>query len=133
MFGQAMQDVATVLGGGMPIESRRQCEQTLVRQYHACLVEFGVTGYSYEQCWRDYVFQLVLPFLRLLVMAPGLARDRRKRIGMFAPTLTPAAQKLTEMYKQLNSRLAQALIDHQWWERVLELPITAAWCCRPCC
>ena len=88
---------------------------------------------SYEQCWRDYVFQLVLPFLRLLVMAPGLARDRRKRIGMFAPTLTPAAQKLTEMYKQLNSRLAQALIDHQWWERVLELPITAAWCCSPCC
>ena len=87
---------------------------------------------SYEQCWRDYEFQMILPFLRLLVMAPGIARDRRKRVGMFAPELDPAAKKLSEMYVQLNTRFATALLDLGWPERVEELPISGAYCCRPC-
>ena len=85
----------------------------------------------YERCWRDYQFQLIMPTLRLLVMAPGLAKDRRRRRGMFAPELTPASQKLTEMYVQLNTRLATALMDHEWCKQVAQLDITAAWCCRP--
>ena len=58
MFGQALSDVSTVLGGGMHVPARREFERQLVAQYHACLVEFGVTGYTHEQCWRDYEFQV---------------------------------------------------------------------------
>ena len=133
MFGQALSDVATVIGGGMPVAARRELEQSLVRQYHACLVEFGVTGYSYDECWRDYVFQMFVPTMRLLTMAPGIARDRRHRRNMFAENPSDASQKLAAMYVQLNTRLATALTDLKWDERVAELPITAPWCCRPCC
>ena len=42
----------------------------------------------YERCWRDYQFQLIMPTLRLLVMAPGLAKDRRGtgKFSMFNPS-----------------------------------------------
>ena len=78
------------------------------------------------------VSQMILPFLRLLVLAPGLAKDRRNRRGMFAEPPEPAAAKLSEMYVQLNTRIATALTDLKWAERVAELDITAGWCCRPC-
>ena len=83
--------------------------------------------------WRDYEYQMILPFMRLLTMTPGLARDRRKRQGMFAAELSPAAQKLSEMYVQLNERFASALMDLDWPGRCAELDITAGVCCRPCC
>ena len=54
MFGQALSDVATVLGGGLPVELRRAHERSLVAQYHGCLTEFGVPNYSFDECWRDY-------------------------------------------------------------------------------
>ena len=87
---------------------------------------------TYEMAWRDYAFQMILPFMRLLVMTPGLARDRRQRVGMFAPKLSQAAEKLSEMYVQLNTRFATALMDLQWPARCAELDLTAPGCCRPC-
>jgi hypothetical protein len=74
---------------------------------------------------------MILPFYRLLVMAPGLAKDRKLRRGMFADPLTPAAQKLSDMYVQLNTRFATALMDLKWPERAAELDISARVCCRP--
>ena len=41
--------------------------------YHKCLVEYGVTGYSWEQCWRDFEFQL----FRTPQLAPGELSARR--------------------------------------------------------
>jgi len=131
MFGQALSDVATVLGGGMSVEGRRAHEKHLVKYYHDCLCDFGVKNYPYEQCWRDYVFQMILPFMRLLTMTPGLAKDRKKRQNMFAETLTEANQKLTSMYVQLNTRYATALLDLEWPVRVEELKKTANPIWRP--
>ena len=36
------------------VDLRRACEQDLLRSYHAALVERGVRGYPFEQCWDDY-------------------------------------------------------------------------------
>ena len=69
------------------------------------------------------MFQLILPTFRLLVMAPSLARDRKRRQGMFAPELSEASKKLSEMYVQLNTRLATALIDHDWPAQVEARPM----------
>jgi hypothetical protein len=35
-------------------ERRARMEPDLVRRYHARLIEYGVAGYSWEQCWLDY-------------------------------------------------------------------------------
>ena len=46
-------------------ERRARMEQGLVRRYHAGLLEHGVAGYDWEQCWHDYraavIFHLFWP------------------------------------------------------------------------
>jgi len=132
-FGQPLSDVAMIIGQGMRREVRRAHERSLVAFYHKCLLEFGVTSYSEAQCWRDFQFQLFRPFLSLLTIAPSFARQRKKRVGMFAPNPSEGDKKLYAMYQQINARLASALIDHGFVERVAEFEFTAPPCCRPCC
>ena len=112
---------------------RRAHERDLVAYYHRCLVEYGVSGYSHAQCWRDFEFQLFRPFFSLLTIAPSFARQRKKREGIFSPTPSEGDQKLSRMYAQINARLAAALTDHKFNERVEEMDMTAPPCCRPCC
>jgi len=135
MMGQALSDVCMLVACGMPIEARRMHELELLQHYHRCLISFGVTDYSFEQCWRDYQFQLFRPFLSLLVLLPGFARQRRRRKGMFAASPSEGDSKLLAMYEAINSRLAAALHDHAFVETVSEMELTAPPCgwCRPCC
>jgi len=129
MIGQPLQDVSFLIGTGIPVEVRRQCELQLVRHYHASLLEFGVTGYSFEQCWRDFQFQLFRSMVSLLTITPSFAKQRKERKGMFAPSPTEGDIKLYNMYLQLNKRLATALTDHKWHERLDELSWAACGCC----
>ena len=41
-------------------------------------------------------------------------------------------KKLLDMYKEMNTRLSAALMDHKWDEHLDEMPITASAYCRPC-
>jgi len=52
--GPAMQDVAYFIGAAMPADGRRDAEAALVDGYYAGLVAAGVSGYGWDQCWRDY-------------------------------------------------------------------------------
>ena len=52
--GPAMNDVAYFIGAGLLPEVRRGVEHDLVRAYFDDLVAFGVTGYDWDTCWRDY-------------------------------------------------------------------------------
>lgn len=52
--GPALDDVAYFVGSGLPSDVRREHEEGLVRGYHDALVDRGVTGYSFDQCWLDY-------------------------------------------------------------------------------
>jgi hypothetical protein len=52
--GPALVDVAYFLSAGLPADLRRAHEETLVRRYHAELLEFGVKDYGWDACWRDY-------------------------------------------------------------------------------
>jgi hypothetical protein len=52
--GPAMADVAFLLGASLDPAERRLHESGLVREYHKALSARGVTGYSWDRCWRDY-------------------------------------------------------------------------------
>ena len=130
-LGPGMGDVATVIGGGMHTEPRRAHERNLIKEYHRALTEdFGVTGYSFERCWEDYEFQLVKPFLQLVFTAPSFLKQRKRRTGMFSTNPDAGSQKLAAMYKALNVRIACALTDHKWKEKLEETPFTSGACCR---
>lgn len=52
--GPALTDVAYFLSAGLDPDERRTHEVELVRGYHAELLARGVTGFSWDDCWRDY-------------------------------------------------------------------------------
>ena len=55
-IGLGPSDVAYFLGSAFAPDVRRSCERDLVARYHRALVEgYGVGGYSFDECWADYV------------------------------------------------------------------------------
>ncbi len=52
--GPALTDVAYFLSAGLDPDVRRAHEIELVRGYHAELLARGVSGYGWDECWRDY-------------------------------------------------------------------------------
>jgi hypothetical protein len=53
-LGGGLADVAYFMGASLLPEDRRRNEEALVREYHAQLLEGGVGGYSWDQCFHDY-------------------------------------------------------------------------------
>ncbi len=53
-IGPALTDVAYFLSAGLDPDERRAHEVALVRGYHAELLARGVTGFGWDDCWRDY-------------------------------------------------------------------------------
>jgi hypothetical protein len=55
-LGVGPSDVAYFLGSAFEPERRRSCERDLLIRYHRALVDdYGVGGYPFDRCWRDYV------------------------------------------------------------------------------
>jgi thiamine kinase-like enzyme len=68
--GRGVFDIAYLLCGGLEAEDRRANEERLLKLYHDNLVANGVTGYSFEQCWREYR-RMALYVMVYVVIAVG--------------------------------------------------------------
>jgi hypothetical protein len=67
-------DLAFLVGHLGTMERRRH-ENRLLEMYYSVLIQHGITGYSFEQCWDDYRMALVLPTSHLAIAVgdhPGL-------------------------------------------------------------
>lgn len=53
-------DLAFMMAAEWEIETRRSLEQALLHRYHDRLLEHGVQGYSWKECWNDYRLSVVL-------------------------------------------------------------------------
>jgi aminoglycoside phosphotransferase (APT) family kinase protein len=67
--GAGAADIAYLISQGLPTEVRRGHDETLVREYLACLSAYGVDDYSFDDAWRHYrfaaVYLMVLPVITL--------------------------------------------------------------------
>ncbi len=52
--GPPLRDTAYFLGSSLEPDVRAAHEADLVRVYHEALLSYGVTDYSFDQCWNDY-------------------------------------------------------------------------------
>jgi hypothetical protein len=89
-------DVANLLGGSMDPQVRRKHEAALIERYHAALVAHGVTGYTLEQCWRQFR-------LSLLQMCAA---------SVIVSDLEGGNERGTELLEQLFLRPIIAATDH---------------------
>lgn len=63
-------DLAYMIGGSLTTDLRREVEQDIVRLYHDRLIERGVSGYTFDECWFDYLKGLLLfTFIGVLAVA----------------------------------------------------------------
>lgn len=75
-----MWDVANFLGQSVTIANRRDWEADLVRRYFDGLLSAGVTGYTWDRCWRDYrycLFHQAWSQVAVSDIDPGNDRGRR--------------------------------------------------------
>jgi hypothetical protein len=78
--GRGVSDVGSFLGGNVSIEDRRANELDLLRTYHTLLLENGVTGYPFAQCWDDYRFSMFDGLFRMVwAIGEGNLRDEQER------------------------------------------------------
>lgn len=52
--GRGPYDLAYFLSQSLIPTERKQAEHDLVLAYHQALIDGGVTGYSFDDCWEDY-------------------------------------------------------------------------------
>jgi hypothetical protein len=75
--GLPARDLAFFIGTSLEPELRRAHERELVAAYHQALVGFGVTDYTLEECWEDYVFALPQgPLITVLGCVFGARTER---------------------------------------------------------
>ena len=57
--GRGVSDVAYFMISSVPPAQRRRSERRLLQTYHTFLTQYGVQGYSFDQCWADYKLSAV--------------------------------------------------------------------------
>ena len=87
-------DVAYFLGQSLKVEDRREHEDEILRAYHDALVERGVSGYSWNDCWSDYVRSAMFSFCYPLTAGASLdlVNDR-------------AVELVTSMFERVSSAI----------------------------
>jgi len=76
-WGPAMTDASYFLGCSLSVEDRRAHEEALVREYHEQLLDLGVSGFPWDECWTAYRRQTFLGIL--MVVAPAMIVERTER------------------------------------------------------
>lgn len=57
--GGALYDVAYLICNSMPIAYHQRVEKDLLHRYHEMLLQSGVEGFSFEECWNAYRFAVL--------------------------------------------------------------------------
>ena len=75
--GLPTRDLAYFTATSLAPKMRSEIERDLVGRYHDALLEYGVTGYDAETCWRDYRLGVVqAPLISALGFAFAASTDR---------------------------------------------------------
>ena len=105
--GPGVYDLAYILGGSMDPDLRRANEKTLVRAYHAKLMQLSVSDYSFDQLWADYGHaQLMGGLATAMVTGGGMDLSNERGIRLVAT---------------MASRHATAALDHDGLARLKDI------------
>lgn len=90
-------DLAYLLGDSLTIDLRRQVEKDVVKLYYGRLLDRGVSGYPFEECWADYLTGLL--FSTIIPVVAFSSLDMSDPRG-------------TELARVMLDRLFTAVIDN---------------------
>jgi hypothetical protein len=102
-FSAAVHDLTYLLSQSLGIRERRSHERRLVASYQQRLTDLGVTDYSAEQAWADYLTAALYLFSYAIVIAGSL---------------DPSNARAALMMEQLMARASATVMDHQLLDRL---------------
>ncbi|GAB91418.1 phosphotransferase [Gordonia rhizosphera] len=94
--GSPLRDISFLLSTSLDIEDRRLHERDIVAAYHAELLRRGVSDYSFQQCWDDYVDGLLHTML-IVVFGAGAAKPTERGDTMFMTMLSRGAVAIDDL------------------------------------
>ena len=96
--GPPARDLAYFLGTSLTIGDRRAAERELVAEYHAALVDRGVTGYAVDQCFDDYrLGQLQGPMITTMGCAYATGERSAAADAMFLAMATRSCAAIRDL------------------------------------
>ncbi len=95
-FGPPLLDVSYFLGAGPAASERGAHEEELVRLYHQQLVELGVEGLGWDDCWEEYR-RRTFHGLLMAVIAPMLVVRTERGDDMFMTSLDRTARQILDL------------------------------------
>ena len=75
--GHPLSDVSYFLGGNLQVEDRRGAEERIVRDYHGALGDFGVSDFSWSECWEAYRRGSFFGLATVVFASMGVERTER--------------------------------------------------------
>ena len=94
--GRGPYDVAYFLSQSLVPAERKETERDLVAAYHQALIESGVNGYSFDDCWEDY--RLATLFVSVYPLNAGaldLVNDRA--VALFRTMLERSVSAIVDL------------------------------------
>lgn len=88
-------DVSYLLGTSLTESDRTTHEHALVAEYHQRLVADGVSGYTFEECWREYQAHALYALVLNIPVAMGVVSTERGD-AMFGAMACRAAQHVVD-------------------------------------
>lgn len=95
--GRGIFDVAYLLCGGLAPDVRKANEERLLKLYHDTLVANGVTGYSFEQCWREYRRMALYVMVYVVISLGTLDFANERGLKLFNAWLARATAAIEEL------------------------------------
>lgn len=85
--GRGVFDVAYFLCGTLSPGDRKEHEMALLRMYHGVLTERGVTGYDFEQLFRDYRASTLFCLAYTVIALGSLDLSTERGLALFTAVL----------------------------------------------
>lgn len=95
--GRGVFDVAYLLCGGLDADVRKANEERLLHLYHDTLVANGVTGYSFEQCWREYRRMALYVLVYVVISLGTLDFANERGLALFDAWLRRSIAAIDEL------------------------------------
>lgn len=80
--GGPLYDVAYLICNSVPTAHRHEAEEALLRRYHETLLQMGVTGFTYEDCWQAYRFAVLCGLFVVVFTTGGMDLGNQRGLEM---------------------------------------------------
>lgn len=95
--GRGVFDVAYFMTGTLKPDDRKARERDLLRMYHDVLVERGVKGYDFEQCWQDYRASTLFCWLYVVIVLGTLDVATERGLALFTSNLERGVAAISDL------------------------------------